>query len=964
MGFVVAAASAAAAFIGGSTILTAVAGVATSFAVNAIAASIAGKPKLASPEVAPLRDRTVSLTGANFPRQVVYGQTRVPTQTLFMESTHGGEYLHLVCAIAGHEIEAVDTIYVNGSPVQIDGNGNGVGAWSGVARFLVHLGQHNQAADTTLVAECPSINSSDRFAGIAYIYARFKWDAERFQSGVPVVTADVRGRKVYDWRDATQSAADPATWKFSRNAVLASLDWTSGVLVKNEAGSVVPLLRRGTPIASIDAVAAISEANICDEVVSLAAGGSQSRYLADGVLTTGIEEFDGLQTLLTACAGRIGFSGGVASIRAGAARTAHARVITEADLLGPIRAKPYRSRDELFNSVSGQFVGAATAWKPGDFAAYSDSNFVDQDNGVEIWHDLELPFTSDPSAAQRIARLELALNRRQLTVQLECKMFALRYRVGDWVKVDNARRGWSEKTFIVTDLQFSMEAGEGGLVPRVSLQLSEIDANAFAWAAGEAAHNASPLTDLPNPLVMPAPLALTAALDRWNAEGVVSLTATPAAGSPPVRYEWRYRAFGAAQWVVVPRTTEPATTVRVEEIGNYDFAVRAVEASGPSTSSWIETTVRVEPENNLPRVAGLELAGGGHSQEFTGPDAQFAWRDLRIDGPAGFDVDLNFDGSKRDQVFKHYLVTIYTAAGAVMRTEPVLDPSYTYTLDRNRRDAARLGLPSAQRSITIGVRLVTAHNSGPESKLSVSNPAPAALLGLSPTTSANNLFLPFDFTVNDADHEGYIVEGSTVSGFDPGSAPVLFQGNANAQITLAANTWYVRAAAYDAFGTTGLNWSSELEVTVGSGVTQADLDIIDQAVDDITDTQLPALAGRIDVVEGQFVFQLVDGTTGKVIAGYALGDGTGQTSSFTILAELFAVVSSASDGTRKYPFIITDGVVTIDTAFIRDLGAENISVDELSAFTADLGTITAGLLRSPDDLMRIDLNGKSILMSV
>jgi hypothetical protein len=100
------------------------------------------------------------------------------------------------------EVAGIDSIFFNDveiSPSDLDGAGNVVnGRFADHARIKKHLGDDSQAADSDLVAEVANWTNAHQGRGVAYIYLRLKWNRDVYPTGIPNVTAVVRGRKVWD----------------------------------------------------------------------------------------------------------------------------------------------------------------------------------------------------------------------------------------------------------------------------------------------------------------------------------------------------------------------------------------------------------------------------------------------------------------------------------------------------------------------------------------------------------------------------------------------------------------------------------------------------------------------------------------------------------------------------------------------------------------------------------------------
>lgn len=122
----------------------------------------------------------------------------------------------------------------------------------------------------------------------------------------------------------------------------------------------------------------------------------------------------------------------------------------------------------------------------------------------------------------------------------------------------------------------------------------------------------------------------------------------------------------------------------------------------------------------------------------------------------------------------------------------------------------------------------------------------------------------------------------------------------------------------------------------------------------------------IDQIAGQW------GITVNVdnrVTGQIRLDGGASTSSFSVLADKFIVVHPAQNGTTIEAFIVglVDGVPTvgINGNLIVDgtILARHIDVDTLSAISANIGTVTAGIIRNAAGTFVINLNTGEITIT-
>ncbi|MDP1580656.1 MAG: phage tail protein [Candidatus Didemnitutus sp.] len=425
-----------------------------------ISKAFSKKPSAALNQTSPLQ-----MTKEPTPiRRVIYGETRVSGPMIY--AAVGGaknEFLHLVLPLATHECEALGLLYFNDRTVDIGESGEATDGLAGFARVKKHLGAHDQAADADLIAESAGAwTTNDRVAGSAYLYVRLKWDQNKFPSGIPNVSCVARGRKLYDPR------TEESAW--STNVALCVRDY----LVNTTYGL-------GVDESEIDEASFIASANICDETVTLAGGGTEKRYTCNGAFELSAEPGNVLEKLAAAMAGWVVYVGGKWICQAGAHDTPTI-TLDEDDLRAPLTVQTKLSLRDTCNLVKGTFTSPAEQYQPADFPAVTSSVYQAEDQGREIVRDLDLLFTASPSMAQRLAKIELQRTRRDTTVTMPCKLTALRVRAGSTVMVSHARYGWAEKQFVVMSHKF-ITYGEGSL--GVDLLLRETDSAIYTWSDEE-----------------------------------------------------------------------------------------------------------------------------------------------------------------------------------------------------------------------------------------------------------------------------------------------------------------------------------------------------------------------------------------------------------------------------------------------------------------------------------------------
>jgi len=226
---------------------------------------------------------------------IIYGTRRVGTQIIYMDvSDNDSRDMYVVYALSVGECDEIigTTIELDGNPLTDSArfkNGGYIGSdkissgsgslntasqngtnslnLSGgtfgtdpAAKYRyvmnLHHGAASQTADPMLVASMPNWTTTHRLDGICYIVAHYGYDKEGMWRGVPQLTVQVRGKKVFDPRDSSQTFGTVSTYKHSDNPALCFLDY----ITNNEYG-------KGLTSAQIDMSTFTAAANVCDTQV-------------------------------------------------------------------------------------------------------------------------------------------------------------------------------------------------------------------------------------------------------------------------------------------------------------------------------------------------------------------------------------------------------------------------------------------------------------------------------------------------------------------------------------------------------------------------------------------------------------------------------------------------------------------------------------------------------------------------
>jgi len=569
-----------------ATIITAAVYVATgnyTMAAATIAAAGASSALTPSPDLPDYNDftseaqsRTQQLKQPTAPRRFVYGQTRVSGVLGHVESTDNDEYLHMVILLATHEIEAFDTIYINDEALTVNLSTGAVTApskYAGIVRIFVRYGSATQASPNLLPAESEAgWTLYHRLQGIANIYVRLKFDTDAFPSGIPTVSALVRGKKVYDPRTSTTA--------YSANPALCIRDY----LTDTKYGL-------GVTADELDDTAFIDAANACDENVALAAGGTENRYEFHGTLTTSNAPKKILEEMITSCGGVISYVNGKFTIKV-AEYVAPTITLDENDLIDGITVQTKRSKRDNYNAIKGIFTPTDTNYIAADYPALTSSTFEAEDNGERKFIDFNLPYTTSSPMAQRLAKIALYRNRQQITMQLSCNLKAFDLSVGDNVSITNSRFGFSAKVFQVIEWSLSVKSdNDNNPILTVDLFLRENNSAVYDWSANEKTFSLDN-TNLPNPFSIPAPTISVADQTQIVNQKVTSVLQVTASSTSIYAYQFEVQAKKQSDSNYISLGVSSSPVFEMQNVvanTTYDVRARIISSTGIK-SAFVTTT--------------------------------------------------------------------------------------------------------------------------------------------------------------------------------------------------------------------------------------------------------------------------------------------------------------------------------------------------------------------------------------
>lgn len=227
----------------------------------------------------------------------------------------------------------------------------------------------------------------------------------------------------------------------------------------------------------------------------------EPRYHGGGILDSENSLSQNLNDIASSMAGRAVCIGGFWTLLAGAWRSP-SLTLGIGDCRSALSFKNSLSMAESFNEIKGVFIGQENYYQATDYPSAVYQQFIAEDNGLLSTKEINLPFTSRLTTAQRIAKIELFRGRQDISVQGHFSTKALQIQPGDTINLQIERYGWEPKVFEVTE--FAFDVNDGNLVTKLSLR--ETAQAIYDWSQGEAIdYDAAPNTSLPNPFNVMVP---------------------------------------------------------------------------------------------------------------------------------------------------------------------------------------------------------------------------------------------------------------------------------------------------------------------------------------------------------------------------------------------------------------------------------------------------------------------------
>lgn len=580
------------------SIATVVAGV-----VSLVASTLlAPKPKLPKPS-----DGQTNVRQQNGPRWRYYGRVRRGGQMFFFDSANG--YLHVGIIFNHGAISAFEEWWLNGeqvttatdiaSPLQLKvTTAQYVSATNKNLVFIRPQDGSANTADATLISKFPSIwTSNHKLEGLAVavlicrsveasVYNKI------YPQGRPELTAVFKAEtSVYDPRDGSTGWSD--------NAGLVIRDYLTHADGMNLSTSL------------IDEASFASFADVCDQAVPLAAGGTEARYRIWGGYPLDAEPASVLREFLDCCAaeiyqtreGKLGIRGGV---YAPPSVTLGPDQILEADM--------HRGADALarYNRIRFEYTDPDANYLEQEGEAWTDADLLAANGGV-IEEGPLLRVHDVPSHAQgrRLVKIQIAKDNPAWIGEVRTTLAGLDAWTEEFVRLEIPELEIAGP-FRVKEIRW---AGPGR---GVSLSVESVDPAAWEWSTSEEGN--APSVDAPatNTVSVATPTGLFVVARRQEYPTVTVYIAQAVwdeHARDDVTFDLRYREQGTLAWTTASAQAGETTlqTGALQNPGTYEWQIRAVSPNGVASDWSSIVTHAMNGDTTFIPGAALSVTGSSPS---------------------------------------------------------------------------------------------------------------------------------------------------------------------------------------------------------------------------------------------------------------------------------------------------------------------------------------------------------------
>lgn len=526
---------------------------AASIGISYAAAALAGKPAPTTSAVSGGMNGTLQAGGAlarSFPLGACATSGSLVYANTWGTASPGGNdtpnaYLTQVIALSDMPGSSLTDLWVNGSKVTYDPNGsrdtvNGIDLGVKIPEFIDTTGYlwikfydgTQTAADvllTNLVSSDTHPYQSTRVGvGIAYAIVTSLTNDTLYTS-FPTMLFGITGIPLYDpTKDSTnggsgpQVYSNPATWGGDGDNLPAVQAYNVLRGIRYNGAWFYGLQQ--TTQANLPTVNWNAQIAKC-RVAITGASGPEPTYRAGGQIAVSSQPADALDSIMTACQGKISEVGGFYKVHLGVP-DAFSAAFTDDDILSTEDQTytPFLSLADSINGITGTYPDPTQAWQTATAPPLYNAAFEAQDGSRRLLANPTFDLVPYPEQVQRLMSSALAAARQERSHAIVLPPPFWPLEPGDTVRWNSVRNGYVDKDFVVTSIADQANCDVG-------VNILEVDPTDYDWD-----HN----TDYKPPTTGPTTFLPVPAqgITDWFAVGTIINDSSGSPRRPAIALSW------------------------------------------------------------------------------------------------------------------------------------------------------------------------------------------------------------------------------------------------------------------------------------------------------------------------------------------------------------------------------------------------------------------------------------------
>lgn len=422
------------------------------------------------------------------------GRTRIAGALMLFESM--GNQLFSVQAIAGHKIKSFNRYYLHDDEVTLSGSsvvGLSDGRYSGQVSLFTRLGADPETPYTEISSQLASSglwtsnHRGDGQASVAMVaYSPQAKDYQtRFPYGPPRVSVEADMALCWDYRNPSQDPDDPSTWTWTQNSALI-MCWHQCF---NEFGHLRDYRKAILPVLDMW----IEEANICDENVPKASGGTEKRYQCNGWATSESDPKVGTNAIMATCDGWIAERGdGALLFTVGKYREDRVSVLTDADIVGHFIQYDVSQEDEI-NRLVPKFTYPETAYSTSDTDYFEDTS-AQIVSGRILSREASYQWCTQWRQARRLGKRDWLRLQEKIRGSLDVRLSGINAIFTRWIRLETPNRIPTLNGALLENRRSVLNLGRGGFTVEFMKHPTDID----AWVPNVDEGSQPPVPGSPN----------------------------------------------------------------------------------------------------------------------------------------------------------------------------------------------------------------------------------------------------------------------------------------------------------------------------------------------------------------------------------------------------------------------------------------------------------------------------------